>query len=55
MFMISSSLNETKNALMNLNLGYNSLCFIEPTNDQKEIFYNSEDFFEELCDFLQAT
>ena len=40
---------------MNLNLGYNSLTFLEPANNQKEIFYNSEDCFEQLCEYLQET
>jgi Ran GTPase-activating protein (RanGAP) involved in mRNA processing and transport len=52
---ICESLKDSKNALMNINLSYNSLCFIEPTNDQKEMFFNSEDFFQELCDFLEET
>ena len=37
---------------MNLNLSYNSLTFVE---SKKEIFYNSEDFFDELCDYLKFT
>jgi len=41
--------------LMNLNLSYNSLTFVEPKNDRRENFYNSEDFFEQLCEYLQAT
>ena len=55
MFMIAKSLNEAENVIMNLNLGYNSLTFLEPANNQKEIFYNSEDCFEQLCEYLQAT
>ena len=47
MFMIAKSFNdESGNVLMNLNLSYNSLTFIEPTNKHRENFYNSEDFFE---------
>jgi hypothetical protein len=46
MFMIAKSLVESENVIMNLNLSYNSLTFIEPKNNQRENFYNSEDFFE---------
>ena len=53
MFMIAESLNESENVIMNLNLGYNSLTFIEPANGRGEIFYNSEDFFEQLCEYLE--
>jgi hypothetical protein len=53
--MIAKALNENANKIMNLNLGYNSLTFVEPTNTQKEIFYNSEDFFEELTEYLEKT
>ena len=41
MFMISKSLVESENVLMNLNLSYNSLTFVEPKNDRRENFYNS--------------
>lgn len=55
MFMITKALNEHDHVLMNLNLGYNSLNFNEPTGEYKEIFYNSEDCFEQLCEYLQKS
>jgi hypothetical protein len=33
MYMIAKSINESTNPIMNLNLAYNSLSFIEPVND----------------------
>ena len=55
MFLIATALKESGTNIMNLNLSYNSLTFVEPKNNYRENFYNSEDFFEEFCEYLQQT
>jgi hypothetical protein len=49
---MANSLKSNPNNIMNLNLSYNSITFKEAQMDQ---FFNSEDFFESFCEYLEKT
>lgn len=49
---ISRSLHKNPNQIVNLNISYNSVTFKELQVDQ---FFNSEDFFDQFCEYLEET
>ena len=52
LFSISKSLCINPNQIVNLNISYNSVTFKEHQVDQ---FFNSEDFLDQFCEYLEAT
>ena len=40
---------------MNLNLSYNSLTFVQNNTNYADQYFQSEDAFESLCEYLQTT